>query len=323
MLNHDLMDERARVDLDRKDADPNDPFSYEEEQRKNESRIARRKTASNETEPRKEWLNCKQLKANLLNGQGNFRSIIIRNDEIDFDLSGSAFDGSVFVDIIFDSGTLFLDTSFNDCIFINCKFKTIVSMDEMDFSSCTLINCDVNWDGHSVKDTKIIQDKPGSWEKLKSSYIGNGARFHILLSMFYFVPLVLHVFLNYVTAQLQNSAYPFSKHLPYLKLFFEGKKPTGSLFTGIFESETTVGIFLLFIVLVYQIQRLILTYNIGKLSDVQDVEKTMPSMLSFTVFRYMHRVNMVLVLFVLVAACLNIMNFFSVKLWVPVDIGGR
>jgi hypothetical protein len=140
--------------------------------------------------------------------------------------------------------------------------------------------------------------------------------------MFYFVPLGLHVFLNYVTAKLQNFAYPIAKNSPYLNSFFEGKEPVGSLFTGIFESDTTVGVILLIVALMYQTQRLVLTYYVGKISDIQEIEKTMPSMLAITVLKYIHRLNLVLVLFVLVGAYLNIENFLSVRLWVPVDTKG-
>lgn len=310
-------DEKARIDLDRKNADPADHFSYEYEQRKLELRAKRRKSMRDSSVEKISKINSQELRENVQNGRGDFQGIFISNDQIDFDISGCNFDNATFIDVVFGRNVNFIETSTSECIFIRCKFLTVVTLEDVSFDDCVLINTDISWHGNSIKNTIIHRDSPGTWEKLKSSYTGNGARFHVLLSLLYFVPLGFHIFVNFMIMKIQEIAVQFRLVFPAIDQYFDLRERKGSLISGIFTGDGSFASkYILIFVLLYQIQRITLTFYVGKMADEQEYGQIMPGFFSLKVMKIMHYINLFLMLFVLWGVCENIWNLAWLRLWV-------
>lgn len=304
----------AKQYLDRLNGDPTNAFSYERSRIEFKLQNKRKETMHDDI-PSLKYIELEAFRKYLDSGRGNYQGAIIKDVIIDFDVSNCNFKNALFADVHFARGV-----NLNNCIidktkFLDCKFDAMVAS-ELEFKNSILLNTDVAWSGNSVPNTIIYNDKATGWDILKSSYTGNGARFHILLSLFYFSPIVMRIISNYILIKYQSLIYPYSDTILVIKTYFSSLEPNGTLFHGLFDTTGIVNKLVLSGVLIYQVQRIVLTFFVGKLADKQKFCNKMPGWITLGSLKKMHFFNTLLTIVVLYGAIVNVLKLMQYKLWI-------
>nr|WP_320013098.1 hypothetical protein [uncultured Desulfobulbus sp.] len=300
--------------LDRLDADPGDDFSYKEERIKFK-RQSKRKDTMHDNLPSLNFLELEEFRRYVKGGRGNYEGVIFKDIIIDFDISNCNFKKSIFADVHFARGVNLHSCIFDGAKFINCKFDTMVASG-IEFNDSILLNTDIEWDGNFVQGTTVYNDKATGWDELKGSYTGNGARFHVILSLLYFLPIAMSVMSNYFLTRYQEIIEPYSSYVPMIDKYFSSLDEKVTVFHGVFETDGFTGKIVLIGVFIYQLQRIFLTFYVGKLADKQKFCNKMPGLVTLGSLKKMHFFNTVLTVVVFYGAVLNLFKLMKCRMWV-------
>lgn len=253
-------------------------------------------------------LNAEKFKELVAEGVGNFEGVILRNIKVDFDITECNFKNAIFDNVTFTkslvhfTGVIFERTTFIDCVLGGDAF-----FGDAKFKKCRFYGSKIGWKGQTLDvETQLEKCDTKDWDKLKAAYTGNGARFHVLLAMLYFIPLVIQIAVLSAYGVIQEV-------VPYLH---PKDSESNSVIWYVLSSNDVFGYKFIFIfALIYQVLRFYLTYKIGVMADNETYARKMPSYSTIGRLNAFHGVNWLLTVFVIIGAVANIAELMGMTFY--------